>query len=186
MNIILFWLFAFANMAILDIAWVGYNRMTSQGRKLPSGLWALALAGFSGVNTIAVVESPWYLTATCAGAFAGTIVGLYLAPVFEAKAVSAETLFPGVTPDAARALNLELALADVAAELQRARMKFRKFHSAHEGYAVALEEFDELKAHVWKKQKDRDLDAMRKEAIEAAAMCTAIAAECCDEITGRV
>ena len=85
-----------------------------------------------------------------------------------------------------RQLAIEAALNDVAMELQRARMKFAPFHSAHEGYAVALEEVDELWEIVKHKQRDRDLDKMRCEAIQAAAMFTAFAAECCGEETGRV
>lgn len=85
-----------------------------------------------------------------------------------------------------RKLALELAIADVAAELQSARMAWPPFNSAHEGYAVALEEVDELWGHVKVRQGNRDLDAMRREAIQAAAMFTAFAAECCGEKTGRV
>lgn len=80
---------------------------------------------------------------------------------------------------------LALAINDVAAEIMSARAKWPAFHSAHEGYAVALEEVDELWEHVKRKQGERDLDAMRKEAIQCAAMFTAFAAECCGEKTGR-
>jgi hypothetical protein len=44
------------------------------------------------------------------------------------------------------------------------------FHSAHEGLAVIHEEFDELKAEVWKKAAERDPDAMIKEAKQVGAM----------------
>lgn len=74
---------------------------------------------------------------------------------------------------------------DSAAEAMMGREKFGRFNSAHEGFAVMQEEFDELWAHVKMKQKCRDLEAMRKEAIQVAAMALRIADECCDEITGR-
>ncbi len=45
-----------------------------------------------------------------------------------------------------------------------------RFNSAHEGYAVLLEEVEELKAEVFKHAEQRSLSAMRKEAIQIAAM----------------
>lgn len=59
-------------------------------------------------------------------------------------------------------------------------------HSAHEGYAVLLEEMDELKAHVWTNQKRRDLEAMRKEAIQVAAMAVRFVLDISDGGRGRV
>lgn len=44
------------------------------------------------------------------------------------------------------------------------------FHSAHEGFGVIYEEFDELKAEVWKKAKDRTGDALIKESKQVGAM----------------
>ena len=44
-------------------------------------------------------------------------------------------------------------------------------NSAHEAYAVILEELDEFKAEVWKKASRRDLAAMRQELLQVAAMC---------------
>lgn len=77
------------------------------------------------------------------------------------------------------------ALDDVRDELERARAMHSPMHSAHEGYAVLLEEVDELKKHVWMKQKNRDLAEMRKEAIQVAAMAVAFATEVCGELRGR-
>lgn len=90
----------------------------------------------------------------------------------------------GTGPD--RRIALGLAINDVSQEIMSARGKFGAFHSAHEGFAVALEEVDELWEHVKRKQGERDLDAMRHEAIQAAAMFAAFAAECCGEKSGRV
>lgn len=61
-------------------------------------------------------------------------------------------------------------LAAVAAELERARSKHARLNSAHEAYAVLLEELDEFKAEVWKKTRERDRAAMRAELIQLAAM----------------
>lgn len=62
-------------------------------------------------------------------------------------------------------------MVDVAAELDRAQHKFGPFHNAHEGYAVLLEEVDELWDAVRMKQSDTQRGAcMRREAIQVAAM----------------
>lgn len=66
-------------------------------------------------------------------------------------------------------------------EVLRARKTWPPFNSAHEGFAVLLEEVDELKAHVWTKQKNRNLEAMRTEALQIAAMAISFAADCCGE-----
>ena len=60
------------------------------------------------------------------------------------------------------------AFGDVAAELSRA-MKHPLYNSAHEGYAVILEELDELWEHVKTRQSLRDVGAMRAEAAQVAA-----------------
>lgn len=57
--------------------------------------------------------------------------------------------------------------------------------SAHEGYAVLLEELDELWDHVKTKQSKRDLSEMRKEAIQVAAMALRFAVDVVDEGRGR-
>jgi hypothetical protein len=67
----------------------------------------------------------------------------------------------------------EGAFEEVRAELDRATARFWGFHNAHEGYAVILEELDELWDLVKLKSDERtpeQLRAMRKEAKQVAAM----------------
>ncbi len=44
------------------------------------------------------------------------------------------------------------------------------FNSAHEGYAVILEELDELWDEVKKKQAERSSETLKKEAVQVGAM----------------
>ena len=73
----------------------------------------------------------------------------------------------------------------VEAELIQAIGNWPPFNSAHEGFAVLKEEVDELWEHVKTNQKKRDLVAMRKEAIQVAAMAMRFALEVTDETNGR-
>jgi hypothetical protein len=74
---------------------------------------------------------------------------------------------------------------EVVDEAIRASALWPPFSSAHEGYAVLLEEVDELKAHVWTNQKRRNLTEMRAEAIQVAAMALRFALDVCSEERGR-
>lgn len=74
---------------------------------------------------------------------------------------------------------------DAQKEIARAIELWPPFSSAHEGFAILLEEVDELKAHVWTNQRRRNLSEMRKEAIQVATMALRFAAEVCDEERGR-
>lgn len=58
----------------------------------------------------------------------------------------------------------------VTLELSRARSKFEPMHTAHEAYAVILEEVDELWNMVKKKQSQRSPAAMLAELVQIAAM----------------
>ena len=61
-------------------------------------------------------------------------------------------------------------LKEIDMELVRAREKFKPINSAHEGYAVILEEVEEFWQQVMLKKSLRDPEAMRKELIQIAAM----------------
>lgn len=76
-------------------------------------------------------------------------------------------------------------LADVKEEVVEATMTWPPMNSAHEAFAILAEEVDELWDHVKTNQKKRDLEAMRKEAIQVAAMAVRFAAEVCGEERGR-
>lgn len=59
---------------------------------------------------------------------------------------------------------------EIGEEAVRADEIFPSFNSPHEGLAVIWEEFEELKAEVFKKQSESNYEAMRKEAIQLGAM----------------
>jgi len=80
-------------------------------------------------------------------------------------------------------MSQELALAhEVARELMRARSLHSPQHGPHEGYAVILEELDELWDEVRKKQPD--LAAMREECIQIAAMAMRFVLDVCEKHIG--
>lgn len=64
----------------------------------------------------------------------------------------------------------DIILEDLNIELASAISKFPKFNTEHEGYAIILEELDELWEHIKVNQKYRNKQAMRKEALQTAAM----------------
>lgn len=78
------------------------------------------------------------------------------------------------------------AIGDEAAlEAGRAAEKWPPMNSAHEGFAVLAEEVDELWDHVRTNQSKRDIAAMRKEAIQVAAMAIRFVNDICDGDRGR-
>lgn len=70
---------------------------------------------------------------------------------------------------------VDIVLREVAQEVRSACTKFPPFNSAHEGYAVLLEEVDELWQEVKVKQGMRLASKLRKEAIQVAAMAVRFA-----------
>jgi hypothetical protein len=76
-------------------------------------------------------------------------------------------------------------LAEVLAELNAATERFPAMNSAHEGYAVILEEVHELFDHVRVKQGLRITHRMRREAIQVAAMAVRFALDICDGDRGQ-
>jgi NTP pyrophosphatase (non-canonical NTP hydrolase) len=76
-------------------------------------------------------------------------------------------------------------MVELEAELTRATAKYPPFNSAHEGYAVLAEEVDELWQHVKVKQGSRDVEAMRREAIQVAAMALRFANDVCGSVSGQ-
>ncbi len=70
----------------------------------------------------------------------------------------------------------------VKKEYTRAVSKFGAFNNAHEGYAVLLEEVDELWDNVKLNQKNPErLPKMTKECIQVAAMAIRFLHDCCKE-----
>lgn len=82
-------------------------------------------------------------------------------------------------------MSIEDLAGEAASEAERAASMWPPMNSAHEAYAVLAEEVDELWDHVKTNQKKRDLDAMRKEAIQVAAMALRFAHDICDGGRGR-
>ena len=73
-------------------------------------------------------------------------------------------------------MDRESAVKEIIKEYWRAKEKFGGFASAHEGYAVLLEEVDEL----WDEIKaNGSNDNLKKEAIQVAAMGLRFLVECC-------
>jgi len=64
-------------------------------------------------------------------------------------------------------------------ELREARGKFGPFKNEHEGYAVLLEEVDELWDEIKKNQAKRNRGAIRREAIQVAAMALRFVEDLC-------
>ena len=65
---------------------------------------------------------------------------------------------------------IDMTVGMVRAELERAMDLWPPMQSAHEGYAVILEELEELWQEVKVNQNRRDIGKIRSEALQVAAM----------------
>ena len=72
-------------------------------------------------------------------------------------------------------MDIHRAFELVSEELAEATAKFGAFNSTHEGYAVILEELDEL----WDLVKINNRKPMEKEAKQVAAMAIRFLIDCC-------
>lgn len=71
-------------------------------------------------------------------------------------------------------------LVDIHREYQQAVQKFPAMASPHEGYAILLEEVDELWDEVKRKPSVRSKLRMKKEAIQVAAMAMRFLIDLCE------
>ena len=69
---------------------------------------------------------------------------------------------------------------EVVAELAKATSKHGPMMSPHEGYAIILEEMDELWMEIKKQYDVRTKERMREEAIQVAAMAMRFIMDICD------
>ena len=83
-----------------------------------------------------------------------------------------------ISPEAVATDKLDRTIEDVVAELHRAQKRFPPFHSAHEGYAVILEEEQELWDEI--RLKSGTPEGRRTEAVQLAAMALRFLLDVCD------
>lgn len=74
-----------------------------------------------------------------------------------------------------------IAIELILDEYRSAVARYPKFHSPHEGYAILLEELDELWEEVRRSPSRYDPTAVRAEAIQVAAMALRFLTDCVDD-----
>lgn len=72
------------------------------------------------------------------------------------------------------------ALEDIAREQDKARRKFNNYHSAHEGYAVILEEVEELWDEIKNNKETGARERQRAEAVQVASTALRFIVDVCD------
>lgn len=76
-------------------------------------------------------------------------------------------------------MDREVALNQIREEYSKACKNFKPFNGKHEGYAVILEEFDELWDEIKKHDPNFDFSEGREEAIQVGAMVLRFLTDCC-------
>ncbi len=94
--------------------------------------------------------------------------------------IEADGLPEGNVMSALKGNQVQDNLTAIEVECAKAMFDWPEFNTAHEGYAVILEELDELWDEVKKKPKNRDSAKMKVECIQIAAMALRFATEICD------
>ena len=69
--------------------------------------------------------------------------------------------------------------AEVVIELERAMAQYAAMHSPHEGWAIILEELEELWDEVKVRDDQRSVERMRAEAVQVAAMAMRFIIDIC-------
>lgn len=75
----------------------------------------------------------------------------------------------------------DTAIKLVVDELENANNKFALFNSSHEGYAVLLEEVDELWDEIKNNKDPMSIMNQKKEAVQIGAMAIKFLMSCCKE-----
>jgi hypothetical protein len=68
----------FAGAFILDFVWARYNLAISQQRVIASGVFAMLIYVGNNSIVIGIVNDPWLLVPSAAGAFLGTILSVWM------------------------------------------------------------------------------------------------------------
>ncbi len=75
---------------------------------------------------------------------------------------------------------LIILLGKITGEFKRANAKYPRFASRHEGYAILKEEVDELWEEIKRKPEATDMNKVKEEAIQVAAMALRFLYDLCE------
>lgn len=154
--------------------------------------------GFSASLCELLNGTPWCMTQDNEAPFAITIdaptirhpgirdvVQRFIPAAIAVNIIDSNDLYPNITDYNARTPNEKDAVGfvcvEVMNEVNRSKILYpEEFRSPHEGLGIIAEEFGELQEHIFMNHKRRDVAAMRKEAIQLAAMEVKFAVDICD------